>query len=62
MLKENLVEDCDISRINYHLDLADEKKIGKAKVVNPIVTPEESFAHMDQLIPNRENAFLFRSH
>lgn len=60
VLKENLVKDCDIPRINYHLDLADEKKIGKAKVVNPVVTPEDAFAHLDQLIPCRENAFLFR--
>lgn len=60
VLKENLVKDCDIPRINYHLDLADEKKIGKAKVANPVVTPEDAFDHLDQLIPCRENAFLFR--
>lgn len=60
MLKEALVKDCDIPRINYHLDLADEKRIGKAKVVNPIVTPEEAFAHLDQLNPCKENAFLLR--
>lgn len=59
-LKENLVRDCEIPKINYHLDLADEKKIGKAKVVTPVITPEEAFAHLDQLIPCRENAFLFR--
>ena len=59
-LKENLVRDCEIPKINYHLDLADEKKIGKAKVVNSVVTSEEAFAHLNQLIPNRENAFLFR--
>ena len=61
VLKENLVKDCDIPRINYHLDLADEKRIGKAKVVNSVVTPEEAFAHLAHLIPCRENAFLLRN-
>ena len=61
VLKENLVKDCDIPRINYHLDLADEKRIGKAKVVHSVVTQEEAFAHLDHLIPCRENAFLLRN-
>ena len=59
-LKKNLAKDCDIPKINYHLDLADEKRIGKAKVLNPVVTPEEAFAHLDYLIPCKDNAFLFR--
>ena len=61
VLKENLVKDCDIPRINYHLDLADEKRIGKAKVVHSVVTQEEAFAHLAHLIPCRENAFLLRN-
>ena len=59
-LKETLVKDCDIPRIGYHLDLSDEKKIGKAKVCEPVVTYKEAFGHLDDLIPCRENAFLFR--
>lgn len=42
-LKETLRSACDIERINYHLNLAEEKKIGKAKVIYKVVTPEEAF-------------------
>ncbi len=59
-LKTSLIADCDIPRVDYHLDLAEEKRIGKAKVVNPVTPPEEAFAHLNDLIPSRENAFLFR--
>ena len=59
-LKRKLVEDCDIERTDYHLDLADEKRIGKAKVVNPVVTPSDAFAHLHHLKPCKENSFLFR--
>lgn len=59
-LKRILVKDCDIERTDYHLDLADEKRIGKAKVVNPVVTPVDAFAHLQHLKPRKENAFLFR--
>lgn len=41
-LKEQLRSACDIKRIGYRLDLVDEKRIGKAKVIKPIVTPEET--------------------
>lgn len=58
-LKEELRSACDIPGIGYRLDLADEKRIGKAKVTNPIVPPSEAFAHLNTLIPRRENAFLF---
>lgn len=60
VLKKELLKACDIELINYRLDLADEKMIGKAKVVNPVITYNEAFAHLDRLIPCRENAFLFR--
>lgn len=59
-LKKKLVKDCDIDRTGYHLDLADEKRIGKAKVANPVVTPADAFAHLQYLKPCKENAFLFR--
>lgn len=57
-LKKELVSDCDIPQTGYKLDLSDEKKIGKAKVANPVTTNEEAFAHLDNLIPSKENAFL----
>lgn len=57
-LKKELVADCDIPSIGYKLDLADEKKIGKAKVKNDIVSNEEAFAHIDRLEPSKKNAFL----
>ena len=43
-LKEQLRRACDIERIGYQLDLTDEKRIGKAKVVHPVVTSEEVFS------------------
>jgi len=59
-LKKKLVSDCDIDRIGYKLDLADEKRIGKARAMEPVVTAEEVFGFMDNLLPSKENAFLFR--
>ena len=59
-LKRALVSDCDIPRTGYCLNLADEKRIGKAKVTKPVVTRTEAFAHLQHLKPRRENAFLFR--
>lgn len=59
-LKKKLVADCDIARTGYHLDLADEKRIGKAKVANPVTTQTEAFSHLQHLNPCKENAFLFR--
>ncbi len=60
VLKDNLVRDCDIPGINYRLDLAEEKKIGKAKVVNPVITSKEVFLHLENLEVKKENAFLWR--
>ena len=40
LLKGELVSNCDIERIGYKLDLKDEKRIGKAKVVNAVVTKQ----------------------
>ena len=59
-LKDKLVKDCDIKRTHYHLDLEDEKLIGKAKVANPVITPAEAFAHLNHLTANTANAFLFK--
>lgn len=58
ILKQELIADCDIKKINYKLDLDDEKLIGKAKVVNPITTNEEVFEHLDNLNFNKNNVFL----
>lgn len=57
-LKKILISDCDIPNINYKLDLKDEKLIGKAKVVNPVITNKEGFNHLEGLSINKENAFL----
>ena len=57
-LKSELISDCDIESTGYKLDLEDEKRIGKAKVTKSITTNEEAFEHLDNLIPNKENAFL----
>ncbi len=57
-LKKELISDCDIENIGYRLDLADEKKIGKAKVVRKITTNEEAFEHLQHLNVNKNNAFL----
>lgn len=45
---EQLRHACDIEKIDYRLDLADEKRIGKAKVVKAIITPEEVFPNKIQ--------------
>ena len=57
-LKRELVASCDIPRTGYHLDLQDEKRIGKAKVVKEITTNDDAFAHLEQIEINQNNAFL----
>lgn len=57
--EENLCGVCDIPGIGYRLGLSDEKRIGKTKVANPVVTPSKAFVHLNKMIPCRENAFLF---
>ena len=57
-LKKELISDCDIPKTGYKLDLSDEKRIGKAKTINGITSNEEAFAHIEKLIPKKENAFL----
>ena len=57
-LKKALISDCDINSINYHLDLENEKLIGKAKVGNPVISNEEAFSHLDSLNYNKDNAYL----
>lgn len=59
-LKEYFIRSCDIESTGYKLDLADEKKIGKAKVVKGVTTNEEAFAHLETLHYNEDNAWLLR--
>jgi len=59
-LKKELLATCDIESTGYKLDLADEKRIGKAKVVNGVVTRKEALAPIRALEVKRENAFLWR--
>ncbi len=58
LLKRQLVAACDIDKVGYKLDLQDEKRIGKAKVINGVTTNEEAFEHLDSLIPSTNNAFI----
>lgn len=58
ILKRQLIADCDIDRIGYKLDLADEKLIGKAKVVKHITTNEDAFEHLNDIEVKSETAFL----
>lgn len=57
---KTIISDCDIDFMDYHLDLKDEKLIGKAKVQKPVTTHAEAFAFKKYLKPKYENAFLFR--
>jgi hypothetical protein len=57
-LKEELRAACDIEKVGYHLDLENEKLIGKAKVVNSVITNEEAFEHLDKINYNIDNSFL----
>ena len=47
--KEEFIRACDIERIGYRLDLADEKRIGKAKVMQAVTTPEEAFGFLKRI-------------
>lgn len=58
ILKKQLLAFCDIDKVNYKLDLKNEKLIGKAKVVNGVTTNEEAFSFLENLSPNKSNAFL----
>lgn len=58
-LKEQLRAACDIPSIVYRLDLADEKRIGKAKVLYGVETRASAFEHLNSLAPTKQNAFLF---
>lgn len=58
LLKQQLVSACDIQSIDYRLDLANEKLIGKAKVTKEFTSNEEAFEHLNNLDINKNNAFL----
>lgn len=58
LLKARLVAGCDIDRIGYKLDLRDEKRIGKAKVVKGVTVNEEAFEHLKYVNYDRSNAYL----
>ena len=57
-LKAKLIEGACIPSAGYVLDLKDEKRIGKAKVVNGVTTNEEAFEHLDKIDYNQSNAYL----
>lgn len=57
-LKKELINSCDIKKVNYHLDLLDEKRIGKAKVINPVITEEEVYQALDSVELTKNNASI----
>lgn len=58
LLKEELIAACNIDSIGYRLDLSDEKFIGKAKVLHPVIPNVQAFKHLDSLNYDKHNAFL----
>lgn len=57
-LKKELINSCDIKKVNYHLDLLDEKRIGKANVINPVITEEEDYKALDSVELTKNNASI----
>lgn len=57
-LKKKLISFCTIDSVGYKLDLQDEKRIGKAPVVNQIITNEDAYEHLEKIDYNSKNAFL----
>ena len=57
-LKRKLISSCDIDSAGYKLDLADEKKIGKAPVKSGVITNDDAFEHLEHLNYSSSNAFL----
>ena len=57
---KHLLEVVEIPRTGYKMDLLNEKRIGKAKNKMHIVTAEEAFAHIKDISPTLNNAFVFR--
>lgn len=57
-IKRKALSFCDIDKVNYKLDLEDEKRIGKAKVVNGVTTNEEAFSHLERINYTKDNAYL----
>lgn len=58
-LVKELIAACDIKQIGYELDMANEKLIGKAKVVKPVTTFEDTHEFLYKLKINKNNEFLF---
>ena len=57
-LKKELINSCDIKKVNYHLDLLDEKRTGKANVINPVITEEEVYQALDSVELTKNNASI----
>ena len=57
-LKRELISSCDIDSIGYKLDLYNEKLIGKAKVLRPVIPNVKAFEHLDSLNYSKNNYFL----
>ena len=55
-----LLDETAIQHTGYKMDMASEKRIGKARTKQHVVTAREAFAHMKNIKPTVKNAFLFR--
>ena len=58
---EQLLEVCEVPNIGYKMDMADEKRIGKARNKKHLITPKQAFAHLNHIAPTVKNAFLFKN-
>lgn len=58
ILKQKVISACDIKSVGYKLDLENEKRIGKAKVIKNITTKEDAFEHLNNINYTKKNAHL----
>lgn len=61
LVKNEILKEVEIKTTGYKMDMADEKRIGKARNKKHVVTAAEAFAHMKHIVPSVKNAFLFRN-
>ncbi len=57
---EKILTETYVPHTGYIMDMAQEKYIGKAVNKKHIVTAQEAFAHLDRIVPSKNNAFLYR--
>lgn len=60
-VKAEILREVEIKSTGYKMDMADEKRIGKARNKRHVVTAGEAFSHLKKIVPTPRNAFLFRN-